>query len=148
MNENLKKMLTDVPLGVVSTSGPTGPESAALYYGFGDDLAIYFNTEVETRKFKNIQNNTKVSFVVYQQHPAMTLQLEGTAEKISEISKVTEIYDTLLRRTVAQGSVPPIMQIENGETALIKITPTWARFGDFSHGTTLAPGTIEMVVGK
>lgn len=148
MNENLKKLLTDVPLGVVSTTGPTGPESAALYYGFGDDLTIYFNTEVETRKFKNIENNSKASFVVYQQNPSMTLQLEGTAEKITEISKVTEIYDTLLRRTVAVGTVPPIMQIENGETALIKITPTWARFSDFSHGTTLVPGTIEMIIGE
>ncbi len=148
MNEKIKTFLNQNRLGVIATHGQSGLESAAVYYGAADDFSIYLNTHTASRKFKNIEKNPNVSFVVFQQNPAMTLQLEGTAEKITEISKITEIYDTLLRRTLAEGTIPPIHQIQAGETALVKITPTWARFGDFTHGTTIVPGTFTMVVGE
>jgi len=148
MNETIKKFLTDNLLGVIATQNGTHIESAAVYYGFDDGFSIYLNTHTASRKFKNIEQNPNVSFVVYQQNPAMTLQLEGTIESITEVSKITEIYDTLLRRTLAQGTIPPIHQIQSGETALLKITPTWARFADFSQGTTIKPGTFTMLVGE
>lgn len=148
INDAAKNLLDAVSLGVVSTSGQNGVESAAVYYGFGDDLSIYFNTKTSSRKFANIAANPEVAFVVFSQNPAMTLQLSGSAEKISEIGKIEEIYNTLLRRTLAEGATPPIQQIEAGETALFKITPAWARLGDWSSGTSLNPGGFEMLIGE
>jgi nitroimidazol reductase NimA-like FMN-containing flavoprotein (pyridoxamine 5'-phosphate oxidase superfamily) len=60
-------------LGVLSTvNEEKHPQSASMYYVFGDDLTLYCVTREGSRKYLNILKNPHVSFVVTREHPAHT----------------------------------------------------------------------------
>lgn len=121
------------PVGVISTNGPEGVESASIYYMVDTDGTIYFNSRRDSRKLKNILENPDVAFVAFQQNPDMTLQARGKAEVVTDIGHITEKYSTLLKRMFDGGNTPPILNIGMAEVELVKVTPTWMRFGNFSH---------------
>ena len=133
-NHELEEFVRNNPVGVVSTSGSSGIASAAVYYVLDTDGVLYFNTRHDTEKLKNIRENPEVSFAVFQRNPDMTLQYKGTAEVVSSVSHITDTYTNLLQRIFQEGVVPPILRTDAGEVELVKVTPTWVRFGNFSHG--------------
>jgi general stress protein 26 len=147
MPPNLRSLLESNVLGVISTAQENGTESAVVHFEADESCAIYLNTRTSSRKYANILKNPNVSFVVYGRDPAMTLQLEGTASIIEDISAIKDEYSKLLKRTLAAGTVPPIMKTSSSEMALIKITPTWARFSDFSENGLSAAAQITQLVG-
>jgi general stress protein 26 len=132
IDPTIKQFLEHNHIGIISTSASRGVESAAVYYTFDDELCIYFNTRTNSRKYENIKERPEVAFTIYQNDPAQTLQVAGIAEEIADIDETKKIYETLIHHTLAKGDAP----IENMHSMIrfIKITPTWARFGDFSHG--------------
>ena len=49
-------------IATVSSGGE--PRAATVYYTVDDDFCLYFMTGRETRKFKNLQQTGRISFVV------------------------------------------------------------------------------------
>ncbi|MCU0660158.1 MAG: pyridoxamine 5'-phosphate oxidase family protein [Candidatus Pacebacteria bacterium] len=137
--EDVRDFLKKNTIGVISTRGSHGMESAAVYYTFDDGLHLYFNTRTNSTKFENIKEQPEVTFVVYSTEPAQTLQMTGIAEEIEELNGAKDIYIKLLEQTL-KGKTAPIETLHSN-IRFIKITPKWARFGDFSGGISIDPFT-------
>lgn len=125
---------TTQTLGVISTvneEAKAKPQSATVYYVCNDALDVFFVTRSSSRKYKNIQANSSVSFVITDEHPPKTIQLEGTATEVTDPDEQIKYYDMLMARVTENNPMPPVTQIAAGELVFLKMTTTWARFGDF-----------------
>ena len=125
-------------LGVISTVNQNGqPESALVYFAFDENLNIYLVTKDTTRKYKNIMENKKVSFVIATENPPQTLQLEGATSVHDNVGDQKHLYQELIGLASSKNFSAPITQIKDGGLQFIKISPTWIRFGNFEvrkHG--------------
>ena len=122
----------DYPLGTISTINEKGtPESASLYYIADEHLNIYFVTRSESRKHKNIQKNPAVAFVITSIHPPKTIQLEGVAAEALDPQDEINYFDKLVAKATENTIMPPVSQLVTGEMVFMKISTTWARFGNF-----------------
>lgn len=121
-------------LCVMSTvSQNNKPESALLGYAVLDDLSILINTNKITRKWKNLENNNKVSLVFGFGFTELNVQYEGTAQRFED-GEDLEKYDELF---FSQNEDARKFKAEG--TRIIKITPTWIRYTD----TTVHPPQTE-----
>src|SRR5215472_16204567 len=69
--------------GVIATVGPDGkPEAALMDIATTPALEIIFETTNQTRKFVNLQANSRISFVIGWEDNE-TLQFDGVAELLS-----------------------------------------------------------------
>lgn len=120
------------PLGVISTVSPDNkPESASMYYICDSALNVYFVTRSESRKYKNLLQNQHASFVITSEHPPKTIQLEGTVKEVTDAAEQLNYFEKLVRKATEGTAIPPVSQVPNGEMKFMKITTTWARFGNF-----------------
>ena len=145
-NQSLAEFVKANPIGVLSTMSTDGIASAAVYYVVDTDGTLYFNAHRGSEKIKNIAMDPRVSFVVFQQNPAVTLQAKGRAEVIEDISHIEETYTALLHRIFQNGAVPPILKTGGDQMDLIKIVPTWMRLADYSPEKK-GEGMFTMIVG-
>src|SRR5690606_27178399 len=69
------------------------PESAVLEFGQSDTLEIIFDTFISSRKYKNLQANKNVSFVIGWEEN-ITVQYEGVAKELvgEEKSRYQQLY--------------------------------------------------------
>ena len=123
-------------LGVVSTVNEEGgPHSAVVYFSFDKNLNIYFMSQIDSKKYVNLLRNTKVAFVTYSEHPPKTIQMEGIASPIIDENEKKACLELLKETAMDSNPFPPIHQIkeilDGSNIAVVKITPTWARLGDF-----------------
>lgn len=120
------------PLGVISTVNDKGnPESASIYYVYDDALNFYFITRKESRKYRNIEKNKNVAFVITIEHPLNTIQLEGKASTVTEAHEESEHFTKLVALASNYLAMPPVSQIPAGEIVFMKIATSWVRFGNF-----------------
>lgn len=132
--DDVKQLILETPVGVLSTSEGNIVASSAMFYAVDKECNIYLHTKINSQKYRNITHNKNVAFVIYSENPVRTLQLQGEATKVLYTDK-EEVFQDLIKRTTARGVNPPLMKLASGEVALIKITPRWVRFGDFSYDT-------------
>lgn len=142
-------------VGVISSIDSTGaPNSATVYFIADDNLHIYFPTRNGSRKYTNIQADTRVAFTTTEVDEMRTVQLTGTAEEVSDPAKIIGMIEKLLSVSSHHVSsvgkwIPPIQQLRNGHFALLKITPDWMRFGEFSeNGVRSDSDNYTVVIGE
>lgn len=114
-------------LAVISTVGANSrPESAVLEFGETEDLELIFDTFISSRKYKNLQTNKNVSFVIGWDE-AITVQYEGTAEEVKgeEAEKYKQIY-------WAKNPKAERWETREGIT-YFKVTPQWIRYSDLNN---------------
>lgn len=124
--ELLKQQLSK--LCVLSTATKDGkPESAVVGYAVKDDLTLYFSTHTNTRKYKNIVENPKASFVTGWTFNTSNIQIDGTAriisEEHSEYKAIEEFFFT---------QNPEAAKFKSPGIIFIELTPTWAHLLDLS----------------
>lgn len=118
-------------LGTISTiSSNIKPEAASIYFVFDKNLNIFFITRKESRKYKNILNNNRASFVITTEKPPKTVQLEGVVEETSTKEQGTH-FSNLIATASRHNFMPPVSQLNDSEMVFMKIKTTWARMGDF-----------------
>lgn len=112
-------------LAVISTVGNNKPESAVLEFGETDELELIFDTFVTSRKYKNLQINKNISFVIGWDEN-ITVQYEGLAEKIK--GEAGEKYKE------AYWAKNPEAQrwASNKDITYFKVTPKWIRYSDLN----------------
>ncbi len=132
MNKDLKRRIFDFlssnKVAVIATidTDKNSPESAVVGFAQTEDLEIIFGTANTTRKYKNLLNNQKVSFVVGFTSEGGTLQYEGIAAEIGpdELEKYTAL---LIEKNPYHKN---FVKDSNQKYFLVK--PTWIRFLDMS----------------
>ena len=103
---------------VVSSVNPEGqPHAALVYFIFDRDaFELYFMTKDTTRKFKNIQVNNKVAAVIGTKDEAATVQIEGTAEIITDHNQQMDMLKKLLEvANGGSGNWPAVMRLPGTE---------------------------------
>lgn len=113
-------------LAVISTVGTVSkPESAVLEFGETDELELVFDTFTSSRKYKNLQTNKNVSFVIGWDED-ITVQYEGVAEEVKgdEAKKYKEAYwikNPKARRWESREGI-----------TYFKVMPNWIRYSDLN----------------
>ncbi len=112
-------------LAVISTVVGGKPESAVLEFGETDKLELIFDTFTSSRKYKNLQTNKNVSFVIGWDEN-ITVQYEGMAEELigEEAKKYKQEYWT---------KNPKAKRWETKEgITYFRVIPTWIRYSDLN----------------
>jgi general stress protein 26 len=121
-------------LATVDTEGK--PNAATVFYIVNKDFSIYFMTRIESRKFRNLQNQRIVSMVVADEVTMETIQLRGYSERIEDFKEENSIL-TKLWTVDYKGSNwpgPAVKLYESGHSvqlAVVKVVPeeiTYAMF--------------------
>lgn len=132
------EFLCDNRIAVLSTISESGkPQSSLIYYVVDEKFPLFIITTKESRKVKNILHNDKVSLVISSEIPPVELQLEGTAEIVSDPMKkeqMSERYLEVSNKNPDTLNWPPVMKLPNTEGFdFIKITIDWFKYSNFSE---------------
>lgn len=111
-------------LGVVSTVNDAGsPESALVAFAETPELEIIFGTFNDTRKFRNIQEHSTISFVVGGDNKS--IQIEGRAH-IADGSESQQCADILVSKNPRAARF-----VTEPRERFVLLRPTWIRFTNF-----------------
>ncbi len=133
-------------VGVISTTTSDKPQAAVIYFVYDEHLNIYFATRKASRKYKNISVNPNAAFVIYNQKLLKTVQIEGVVSVVENPSEQGVHYSQLVELAAHNNPLPPIDQLGESEIMFLKLTPTWARVGNFE--ITRTGDVFEEVVAK
>lgn len=123
---DVSKFLDENDTCVLATVSADGvPQAATVGFSHASDFSILVATNEKTRKYQNLQNNSKVAIVVSVTAPK-TVQYEGVAKEVS----VEEIGERL-EQHFTKVPMSKKMAGDAGQRYFL-ITPTWLRFTDFS----------------
>ena len=118
-------------LAVISTVGhDSKPESAVLEFGESNDLELIFDTFKTSRKYKNLQHNKNVSFVIGWDDN-ITVQYEGVAQELTgeDLKTYQQLY---------WSKNPKAQRWESREgITYFKVIPKWIRYSDLNHNPWL-----------
>ena len=121
---------------VLATADATGrPEAAVMAYAANKAFVIYFYTEPETRKYKNLLVNKRASVVIGGWENDPTVQMDGLVEELSglETEKAKEFVLSAHPEWRVHFSAP------TGKWFSFK--PFWLRYSDFNQ---TPPAVTEM----
>lgn len=104
------------------------PEAAVISFAEKEDLGLIFGTSNLSRKYKNIQTNPHVSFVIGWSPETGSVQYEGVARELSdkEVDEHAEIMVLKNKQTEKFRSRP--------DQRYFLVTPKWIRFVDTTSG--------------
>ncbi len=104
----------------VSTISPLGWSQTTPILHVFDGTNFYFVTEFDTKKYKNLKLNNRISLVVdkYARTP-QGISVQGTAEILEEGDAFLYAYDLLVKRHEYHKANP----FKEREAPIIKITP-------------------------
>ncbi|HEY0980246.1 MAG TPA: pyridoxamine 5'-phosphate oxidase family protein [Candidatus Paceibacterota bacterium] len=136
MNTSIEHVINEMKeleqnLGVISTTAGNKPEAAVIYFAYDEHLNIYFATRKESRKYKNISANPNAAFVIYNAELLKTIQIEGVVSVVEDPYEQVVHYTQLVELAVKNNPLPPIDQLGESEIMFLKLTPVWARVGNF-----------------
>jgi nitroimidazol reductase NimA-like FMN-containing flavoprotein (pyridoxamine 5'-phosphate oxidase superfamily) len=131
IKEKIKNILSTHQLTVISTidSDNNKPQSAVVAFAEKEDFSLIFGTSKETRKYKNIQKNQNVSFVIGWSKETGSVQYEGVAQEMSD--EEAQSHGELI--TLKNKQSGKFVIKENQKYFLVK--PTWMRLVDTSPET-------------
>ncbi len=148
--KNILAFLKASKCAVLSTVNNDGrPECAEVYFGVDNKFNIYIPTGSLTRKYKNLKNSKYVAFVVGDPKKQITLQIEGKISEMERLKKGSKALKALLEVLTPTTKeilshlwdpIPPVLKMQNGDLVILKITPNWIRWADFSLTAKQAKG--------
>lgn len=123
-------------VGTLATISPEGmPRARTVHYAATDSFEIFFLTLSGTRKVEDIVGERRAAFVVSDEDAPQTLQIEGTIVEQPDLTIADPIVAALIQTLMARGdSFAPLTHLDTGNILCYKLTPTWIRWGDFTHG--------------
>ncbi|MDP3956371.1 MAG: pyridoxamine 5'-phosphate oxidase family protein [bacterium] len=126
--EFLKKQQTAVISTVTASSEP---QSAAITFIVDNEFNLYFVTRKNSRKFKNIMHDSRVSVVVgFDPENLSTLQMQGRAEILT--ANHLTIAATLMKKAIEhKHNWWPLLKITGLDFVIVKVKINWARWLNF-----------------
>lgn len=130
-------------LAVIATASQTArPESALIAYTEDDDLCLYFQTGIDTRKAANLKINPRVALTIgFSLENLVTVQYEGTATRLMEPADL----EACKKRFVVKDSPTTAVYFNRPEVIFFKISPTWISYSDYAG---MLPEVIELKTFK
>jgi len=125
--EDLYHFIVKHRLGVLGSISPDGvPQGALVGIAVTRDLEIIFDTVSTSRKYPNLTQNPRASFVVGWEGE-VTLQYEGLARepKGSELARYQETYFAVWPECRSHLSWPSV--------AYFVLRPKWIRYSDYDQ---------------
>jgi nitroimidazol reductase NimA-like FMN-containing flavoprotein (pyridoxamine 5'-phosphate oxidase superfamily) len=132
--------------GVLATADEAGiPHAAVVYFLLEDDLCLVFGTKTETQKYKNIQENDQVSFVVYDETEQTVVQIFGRAETVDDTEMrqkaVHNMFVASARRS--RREIPPADKLIAGEYAAVKVVPMVIKMTIYARPDSEEEGDLQ-----
>ena len=150
--QDVYNYLTSRVLAVLSTVDPEEkPYAATMFYIVDEKLNFYFFSRRHTRKIENIRHSKNVAITVIDQEKAITVQAQGVVEEIHDEEERTRLIGIMGEHTVTKAShlwPPPIAKLPEGELTILRVVPSWIRYGDYSKISTEADGIFYQIVPK
>lgn len=123
--QNLQQFLHTHTLASIATLGPDYPESAVIEFG-NHGLELIFDTNRDSRKFKNLQKSPKVSLVIGWEDER-TVQYEGNATLLQEGPELDRLKQAYFKKS------PEAQKWEStAGNVYFKVEPVWIRFTDLN----------------
>jgi general stress protein 26 len=147
IHSQLIEYLRNQTIAVVSTVSPEGkPMSATVYFIVDNDFTFYFITKTFSRKHKNLEQNPNISMVVGTENKPVTVQMEGSAERIVDKDIFKERFDNFVDLLSKNNYVGPIFQLseEDNELVIYKVKPNWLRWLDL-RGEKSNGGFVQII---
>jgi len=112
-------------LGVIATLNARKPEAAAIDFSETSKLEVVFTTLAFYRKYKNLNKNSKVAFVVGGEK-GITLQYEGLARELSR-GAFKKYHNRHVQKNPVEKKFAAMP-----EARFFIIKPAWLRYSDFT----------------
>lgn len=128
---DLHRFIAQCKLGVLSTIAETGaPQSALVGIAVTPDLEIIFDTVKTSRKYPNLMERSRCSFVIGWAGE-QTLQYEGEAAELQgqELEQCQEVYFQVWPECRTHLAWPGIVYF--------RVRPRWIRYSDFDQNPPL-----------
>lgn len=122
------------PCGVLSTASKDGlPWGAVVYYVADERLNFYFLTHTSSKKYKNLQEQPHAALTVADNDQQTTVQAAGKIATLEIGDEMNDAYRKIveIHPPGEYSWVPPVSKLHNGETMVLKLTPTHVRFSKF-----------------
>lgn len=128
--DSIHNFLATRHTGVLATVNESGdPHGATVYFSVDDDLCLTFVTKTKTQKYKNIEKHNRVFFVCTDEEMQTTVQVDGHAERITDVTEYQKALDAVNRYAAREGNAgfPPIEKLFAGDHVALKIIPKTIR---------------------
>ena len=128
---SIKNFLKNNSLTVIATvdEEKNRPECAVIAFAETDKLELIFGTSNTTRKYKNIQKNKNVSFVIGWDGRIGTVQYEGVVRELSD-TEAAERSEILFLKNKQSAKFRSM-----SDQRYFLVTPTWIRLTDNTPGS-------------
>ena len=104
--------------------------------------------QVRSRQQQRRESRISRPFFSSDQKTLISVQLRGTAKTAEE---GTDEHGALAQMMAADNDIarwaPPIAKVRAGEYAIVKITPTWLRYADFTKGSEGSDDCFVQIIG-
>lgn len=146
--EKVYKFINNHAIAILSTVSPDNTPSAAAIYVIPDkELNLYFLTESDTEKSRNIENSSnKAAITIIDPANLVEIQAKGTVSETEDPQYFIKLAKENAEEVAGFHWPPPLSKLATeGFHIVYKFTPTWLRVADFSEtgggsskaGTTL-----------
>jgi uncharacterized pyridoxamine 5'-phosphate oxidase family protein len=142
LKQQAYQFITSNQTAALSTVDEKGnPHVAPVSCVVRKDLAIYFSTRTESRKFNNLMKHPTVAMAFINEVGMAVIQLSGVAERIESLEfEQSVLYDLAKQQPQdLNGSMPTLKMFEQGltsELAIVKVIPTEMTYANFAAPKT------------
>lgn len=122
----ISEFLADNYSGVLATADSAAiPHAAVVYYLPEPDYTLFFVTKEETQKYKNIEQNKQVAFVIYDEKSQTALQIQGHVRVVNGLEEKREAIRNMLNSslTLSDEKLPPAYKLDAGEYVVLQLVP-------------------------
>jgi uncharacterized protein YhbP (UPF0306 family) len=139
--------LTRHKVAVLSTTdGKGGVWGAAIYYAINESLTFYFFTKKDSKKYQQILKNAQAALTVVDDTEQTTVQAAGRIEEVP-LDEQNEAYRKLvLVHPAGEFSWKPPVSKLDGETVLLKLSPTTLQYANFQSGSHESSDHISKII--
>lgn len=129
--------LSNLHLVVLSTIDEKNmPHGSEMFFIVDEHLNFFLLTQHNTKKYKNILSNQNVALTFINPNETKTVQVQGNAYEIQPSDPLyLGIISKMGEKNARKDGVfwpPPPSKIQDEKIVIIRVTPTWLRYADYS----------------
>ncbi len=124
--EMISVFLAEHYSGIVATADASAnPHAAVVYFLPDPDLTLSFVTKQETQKYKNIEENSQVAFVIYDEKQQTSLQIFGHIVIVEDLEKKHDTIKNMTNSSIALSGrlLPPAYKLTAGDYKVLQLVP-------------------------